>query len=326
MNIRKALVVLILGGTLAWAGLNAASAAPWRPAASEGRGQPTAAREHGPDEDKGKEHQAKQPPANRGNEKAASAQGSASTEKHRGEADDRRSIMGLIHGKDQEHRGRGNSGKGAARNNEDDEEEDGGDDEETGEIEFAGVIESLTATEATVSGMVVVMTTQTEVEGTLSVGARVKVEGTLQNDGSVLAEEIEVQRPRATPIPLPPPSGTPTPGQSLYDAQCASCHGAGGIGGSGPALNTSEFARQFRSDAQIVKVVRRGDDDMPAFSQSVLSDADLAAIVGYIRLLRNPQPTPTPTALPTATPAPPSPPPPPRPPATPTPIAPTPTP
>lgn len=35
---------------------------------------------------------------------------------------------------------------------------------------------------------------------------------------------------------LPPGSGSVTVGRAIYEARCASCHGAGGIGASAPAL------------------------------------------------------------------------------------------
>ena len=70
-----------------------------------------------------------------------------------------------------------------------------------GETEFAGVVEALptTGTVGTwqVSGRTVIVTERTEIdrEGqTLTPGLRVEIEGYTQSDGTIVAEEIEVQK------------------------------------------------------------------------------------------------------------------------------------
>ncbi|MBI2919021.1 MAG: hypothetical protein HYY01_13660 [Chloroflexi bacterium] len=60
---------------------------------------------------------------------------------------------------------------------------------------FTGTVESFTAAEAVVSGKNVAINDQTEVKGALQVGATVRVEGTLQPDGSVQATKIDVRIP-----------------------------------------------------------------------------------------------------------------------------------
>jgi len=84
---------------------------------------------------------------------------------------------------------------GAVINTDDD------DDDDEGDFEFRGVIESLPNTPGfigdwMVSGRKVSVTAATEIEkddGPVVVGATVEVEGLAQNDGSVMAEEIEVE-------------------------------------------------------------------------------------------------------------------------------------
>ncbi len=63
--------------------------------------------------------------------------------------------------------------------------------------QFSGTIESFTTTQIMVSGKKVVVNDQTEVNGTLAVGATAQVEGALQADGSVLAKEVDVRQPRS---------------------------------------------------------------------------------------------------------------------------------
>ncbi|MBI2866248.1 MAG: hypothetical protein HYX99_02665 [Chloroflexi bacterium] len=61
-----------------------------------------------------------------------------------------------------------------------------------GRTKLMGVVDSSTGTEVMVAGRTVTISNQTEVKGTLEVGVTVKVEGTLQSDGSILASKVEV--------------------------------------------------------------------------------------------------------------------------------------
>ena len=65
-------------------------------------------------------------------------------------------------------------------------------------------------------------------------------------------------------------------GKELYDAKCASCHGADAQGGSGPNIT-------HESDSHIYRAVQNGDGAMPAFPE--LSDDDIDNIIAYIRSL-----------------------------------------
>jgi hypothetical protein len=81
----------------------------------------------------------------------------------------------------------------------DDEGDDGDEEDEFGEIEFEGFVQALPATAGflgdwTVSGLTVHVSADTQLEldgGTVAVGDAVKVEGTLAQDGSVTAREIQ---------------------------------------------------------------------------------------------------------------------------------------
>ncbi|HEX8119156.1 MAG TPA: DUF5666 domain-containing protein, partial [Pyrinomonadaceae bacterium] len=84
-------------------------------------------------------------------------------------------------------------------------------DDEDDDVEFTGIVTSLPNTAGfvgdwVVDGRTVHVTSATEIdteEGLLSVGALVKVEGTRRADGSVDAEEIEVERSATDVRPVP---------------------------------------------------------------------------------------------------------------------------
>jgi len=73
-----------------------------------------------------------------------------------------------------------------------------------------------------------------------------------------------------------PPVAT---GSSVYTSYCAACHGADGTGTNlGPDIAGEKTG-------ETLGVVRSGDDGMPAFSATMLSDADLAAVADYVAAL-----------------------------------------
>lgn len=92
-------------------------------------------------------------------------------------------------------------------------------------------------------------------------------------------------------------------GRTIYTANCASCHGAQGEGGVGPALAGGEAALTFPDEADHANWVRTGSNPfagqpygnpdreggqrvarggMPAFA-GVLSEAEIQAVVAYER-------------------------------------------
>lgn len=68
--------------------------------------------------------------------------------------------------------------------------------------------------------------------------------------------------------------GAEAAGVDLYSGNCAVCHGADARGGIGPNI---------RCKTSIAGPVRNGKGSMPAFPASVLSDADVASILSYMR-------------------------------------------
>jgi mono/diheme cytochrome c family protein len=70
-------------------------------------------------------------------------------------------------------------------------------------------------------------------------------------------------------------------GQRLYFQFCYQCH-QNGEGGLAPALNDKP------APAVAIRLqVRKGLGDMPSFSEDLISDRDLDAIVEYIKALRS---------------------------------------
>ncbi len=69
--------------------------------------------------------------------------------------------------------------------------------------------------------------------------------------------------------------------QVLFGRYCDSCHPAGGSGG-GADMRSAQFKQQYTTPEQIVKVVRSGGFEMPAFPASLLSDDKLQQIAKYV--------------------------------------------
>ena len=63
-------------------------------------------------------------------------------------------------------------------------------------------------------------------------------------------------------------------------AGCGSCHGANAEGGSGPSLTGKEF-----SFDEFQRVVRSGEEEMPPYATSQISDADLQRMYDWLMAL-----------------------------------------
>jgi len=80
---------------------------------------------------------------------------------------------------------------------------------------------------------------------------------------------------------LPQPLLAAPDGESLFESKCATCHRVGGEGSIGLPLNKNKFT--YITDDYLRKTIRLGRPGriMPAFT--ALSDAQLAAIISYLR-------------------------------------------
>src|SRR5438128_152288 len=89
--------------------------------------------------------------------------------------------------------------------------------------------------------------------------------------------------PAAVSAAPPPAPGTdPATGQRVFNTICTGCHPSANAG-VGPALHGPTFSQRYPDDAAIATVVRAGRGGMPSFSVGLLSDADLASMIAYLR-------------------------------------------
>ena len=74
---------------------------------------------------------------------------------------------------------------------------------------------------------------------------------------------------------------------ALWAQNCASCHGKDGGGNTtmGKKLGVKDYTKsQSFSDAEAANVIKNGKGKMKAYKQ--LSDADVKALVAYVRSLK----------------------------------------
>jgi putative heme-binding domain-containing protein len=85
-------------------------------------------------------------------------------------------------------------------------------------------------------------------------------------------------------LPSPGQSDEYAQGKKIYVNQCSLCHGIGGAGGKGPALNQPKLARAA-TEADLLRVIREGvpNSEMPGFWQ--LNDKEAQQVVAYVRSL-----------------------------------------
>ena len=71
-------------------------------------------------------------------------------------------------------------------------------------------------------------------------------------------------------------------GHSLFDHSCAPCHGDDARGDEGPSLYNLT-----KSDARITTIIKGGvKGEMPSFAKK-FSDADVQALIAYLRTLKD---------------------------------------
>ena len=76
-------------------------------------------------------------------------------------------------------------------------------------------------------------------------------------------------------------------GAALWAKNCVSCHGKDGSGNTtmGKKLGLKDYTKsQSFSDAEAANVIKNGKGKMKAYKQ--LSDADVKALVAYVRSLK----------------------------------------
>jgi|HubBroStandDraft_6_1064221.scaffolds.fasta_scaffold592363_2 mono/diheme cytochrome c family protein len=80
-----------------------------------------------------------------------------------------------------------------------------------------------------------------------------------------------------------------TPGESVYKAKCAGCHGPDGVGSTpaGKAMKVRDFHSpevQKETDAELTDIISNGKNKMPKYADK-LKDSEIKDLVGYVRAL-----------------------------------------
>lgn len=80
-----------------------------------------------------------------------------------------------------------------------------------------------------------------------------------------------------------------TPGEAVYKAKCASCHGADGKGETpvGKMYKLRDLGSadvQKQTDAELTDIISKGKNKMPGYGRS-LKDDEIKSLVGYLRAL-----------------------------------------
>jgi mono/diheme cytochrome c family protein len=78
------------------------------------------------------------------------------------------------------------------------------------------------------------------------------------------------------------PAAARSPGAQLFQANCASCHGADGGGGLGPQLTGGVAVRGFPNENDQITFVTNGRGNMPGFG-IMLTAAQIRQVVEYTR-------------------------------------------
>jgi len=120
--------------------------------------------------------------------------------------------------------------------------------------------------------------------GSVAIGAgqSQKNAGQVQQPAQNQAQQPSVQKQEALPATHPPSSALVESGGSLFQQNCAFCHGRDAAGGeSGPDLTRSKLVASDSGGDKIGVVVRQGrpDKGMPHFD---FSDDQMASIVAFL--------------------------------------------
>ena len=71
-------------------------------------------------------------------------------------------------------------------------------------------------------------------------------------------------------------------GQAVYNTNCARCHGPGGGGGVGPALDDGQMTEKFPDIEDQIEIITSGVGSMPAW-EGTLSPDEIRAVARYER-------------------------------------------
>lgn len=114
--------------------------------------------------------------------------------------------------------------------------------------------------------------------------------GTPAEPDTTSNEQAATGNPPAATAVAAETQGDASAGQEIYASNCAGCHGADGGGGIGPSLKLADGPKSW-TVAQFNTVLREGKLPdgkelgavMPRFSDSQLTDADIANLFAYVK-------------------------------------------
>ena len=106
-----------------------------------------------------------------------------------------------------------------------------------------------------------------------------RIAGLVVTSALALAVSVAAQGPAAAPQPAAP-AGNADAGKTLFvNYGCYQCHGYEAQGGAaGPRLASRSLAY-----AAFARYVRRPTNQMPPYTEKVVTDADLANILAYVQ-------------------------------------------
>jgi len=106
--------------------------------------------------------------------------------------------------------------------------------------------------------------------------------GGLQMNGATAAAAKEQSIKIASAVASPTLEGEAKRGHSLFEHNCAHCHGEDARGDEGPSLYDLK-----KSDARVTKIIKAGiKGEMPKFGTK-FNDADIQALIAYVRTLKS---------------------------------------
>jgi len=75
----------------------------------------------------------------------------------------------------------------------------------------------------------------------------------------------------------------PQRGEALYRSKCYGCHTP--QASLGPDFTSADFTTRYADDAALIDLIRAGRAPMPAFTDQMLNDQELADIIAYLRTM-----------------------------------------
>lgn len=104
----------------------------------------------------------------------------------------------------------------------------------------------------------------------------------LLQSGKAIGTQLDKTKTSVPVATMIAPEGEVNRGHTLFDRNCAHCHGDDARGDEGPSLYNLA-----KSDGRITKIIKDGiKGEMPSFVKK-FNDADVQALIDYLRTLKD---------------------------------------